>query len=168
MSHFLVFCIYSDRNPCRLAVWRHRPNAYRYPQRTPEPTDSRCEGRVFYVVEFVHGRKKKRLPSLTNSSTGHLGLRLALGRLLTADLDALQDVLAVLVELELGDDDLAGVDADGDARAGNLLACDPLDVDDILEAVDREDLALLVLVEASDNLDLVTLPDGDAADLERK
>jgi hypothetical protein len=38
------------------------------------------------------------------------------------------------------------VDADGDALAGSLLACDPLNVDDVFETVDGKDLALLVLV----------------------
>lgn len=85
---------------------------------------------------------------------------------LTAGLDALQDVLAVLVELELLDDDLAGVDAQGHALAGSLVAGDTLDVDLVLETVDRGDLALTALVGAADNLDLVILADGDAADLE--
>lgn len=34
-------------------------------------------------------------------------------RVLPTGLDALQNVLTVLVELQLGDDDLGGVDADG-------------------------------------------------------
>lgn len=84
---------------------------------------------------------------------------------LTASLDALQDVLAVLIELELLDDDLAGVDAEGHALAGRLVAGDALDVDLVLEAVDRQDLALAALVGAPDDLDLVVLADGDAADL---
>lgn len=114
-------------------------------------------------------QKKERLRIPTKFSTPNdLGLRLALRGLLAAGLDPLQDVLTVVVELELGDDDLAGVDADGDALAGGLLASHPLDVDDILETVDRGNLALLVLVRAPDDLDLVTLPDGDAADLKRE
>lgn len=91
---------------------------------------------------------RKTIPiSIESSKTaGRLGLGLVPGGLLAADPAALQDALAVLVELELGDDDLAGVDADGDALAGSLLACDPLNVDDIFETVDGKDLALLVLV----------------------
>ena len=84
---------------------------------------------------------------------------------LTAGLDALQDVLAVLVELELLDDDLAGVDAEGNALAGGLVAGDALNVDLVLEAVDGGDLALAALVGAPHDLDLVVLADGDAADL---
>jgi hypothetical protein len=37
---------------------------------------------------------------------------------------ALQDLLTVLVELELGDDDLGGSDGDGDGLAVALLAND--------------------------------------------
>ena len=93
------------------------------------------------------------------------GGALALGGSLTTGLDAFQDALTVLVQLQLGDDDVAGVDAEGHALAGGLLAGDTLDVDDVLETVDGGDLALLVLVGAADNEDLVVLPDGDAADL---
>ena len=96
---------------------------------------------------------------------GLLGGSLALDAGLTASLDALQDGLTVLVELQLGDDDVGGVDAQGDGLAGGLLAGDALDVDDVLEAVHGGDLALLVLVGAADDLDLVILADGDAADL---
>lgn len=57
------------------------------------------------------------------------------------------------------------MDAQGNRGASGLLAGDTLDVDHVLETVDRGDLALLVLVAAADNLDLVVLADGDAADL---
>lgn len=90
---------------------------------------------------------------------------LALVTSLAAGLDALQDGLAVLVELQLGDDDVGGVDAQRDGLAGDLLAGDTLDVDHVLETVHGGDLALLVLVGAADDLDLVILADGDAADL---
>lgn len=94
-----------------------------------------------------------------------LGSGLALGAGLTAGLDALQDGLTVLVELELGNDDVGGVDAERDGLAGGLLTGDTLDVDHVLETVHGSDLALLVLVAAADNGDLVVLADGDAADL---
>lgn len=94
-----------------------------------------------------------------------LGLALGLGSLLAAGLDALKDGLTVLVELELGDDHVGGVDAERDGLAGGLLTGDALDVDHVLEAVDRGDLALLLLVEATDDHDLVVLADGDASDL---
>lgn len=97
--------------------------------------------------------------------TRRLGGGLGLVGSLTAGLNALQDGLTVLVELQLGDDDVGGVDAERDGLAGGLLAGDTLNVDHVLETVDGGDLALLVLVGATDNLDLVILADGDGADL---
>ena len=90
---------------------------------------------------------------------------LALGLELTANLGAGQDILTVLVELELGDDDVGRVDAQGNGLTGGLVAGDTLDVDDIFQTVDGGDLALTALVAAADDGDLVVLADGDAADL---
>lgn len=94
-----------------------------------------------------------------------LGGSLGLDAELAADLDALKDGLTVLVKLELVDDDVGGVDAEGDGLAGGLLAGDALDVDDVLEAVDGGDLALAALVGATDDGDLVVLADGDGANV---
>merc|ERR1711974_310844 len=74
---------------------------------------------------------------------------------LATDLGALQDALAVLVELELGDDDVAGVQGQGDALARDLLAGDALDVDGVLEAVHRRGLTLTALHAAAHDRDLV-------------
>lgn len=60
------------------------------------------------------------------------------------------------------------MNADRHALAGGLVAGDTLDVDHIFETVNRGDLALLVLVEAADNLNLIILADGDAPDLWQK
>lgn len=98
-------------------------------------------------------------------NSAHLSGDLVGGTELTAALGAGQDVLTVLVKLELGDDDVGGVEAQRDALAGGLVAGDALDVDDVLEAVDGGDLALTALVGATDNGDLVVLADGDGADL---
>ena len=84
---------------------------------------------------------------------------------LTALGDAGKDLLTVLVELEGGDDDLGGGNAEGNGLAVGLLAGDAVDVDDPLETVDRCDLALAALVGATDNGDLIVLADGDRADL---
>lgn len=92
----------------------------------------------------------------------HLSLRLD-G--LTTLSDSLQDLLSVLVELELGDNDFAGVDADRDGLAVGLLSGHSLDVDEILETVDGCDFAFPTLVGASHNGDFVVFSDGDAADL---
>jgi len=58
---------------------------------------------------------------------------------------AVEERLAVLVELQLGDEDLGGVDADVDGGAVHLLAGDPLDVDDPAAAVHLHHLALVAL-----------------------
>lgn len=101
-------------------------------------------------------------------SKGHLSL--GAGALLlvgdTSGSDALDDVLTVLVELELGDLDLGGSDADWDGLAVGLLAGDALNVDDIFETVDGGDLALTALVGATLDDNLVVLADGNGADLE--
>lgn len=57
--------------------------------------------------------------------------------------------------MELLDDDLGGVEGDGDALAVALVAADALDVDGPLQAVDAGDLALTALVAATDDHDLV-------------
>ena len=94
---------------------------------------------------------------------------LCLGPLLLVDLtassDALQDLLPVLVELELGDFDLGRCDANWDGLAVGLLARDTLDVHNILQAVDGGDLSLAALVAAALDNDLIVLADRDSADL---
>lgn len=85
---------------------------------------------------------------------------------LTALADALEDLLAVLVALQLGDDHLGRGDAEGHGLAVGLFAGDALDLDEVLETVDGRDLALTALVGATDNGDLVILADGDGSDLE--
>ena len=93
---------------------------------------------------------------------------LGVGTELAAALGAGQNILTVLVKLELGDDDVGGVEAQGDGLAGGLVAGDALDVDNVLEAVDGGDLALAALVGTTDDGDLVVLADGDAADLMKR
>lgn len=102
---------------------------------------------------------------LVCSRVHRLSSDLGVGSEVAASLGAGQDVLTVLVKLELGDDDVGGVDAQRDGLAVGLVAGDALDVDDVLEAVDGGDLALTALVGATDDGDLVVLADGDAADL---
>jgi len=49
-----------------------------------------------------------------------------------------------------------------------LFAGDTLDVNEVLEAVDRGDLALLALVGTTDDGDFVILANGKSADLRWK
>ena len=73
--------------------------------------------------------------------------------------------LAVLVELQFGDDYLRWCNADADRLTVNLLAGDALDVHDVFETVDRCDLALTTLQSATSDNNLVVLANGDGADL---
>ena len=79
---------------------------------------------------------------------------------------ALQNLLPVLIQLQLGDLDLAGRNANRHALAVALLPRHALDVNHVLEAVDARDLALTALVAAALDDDLVVFADGDRADLQ--
>jgi hypothetical protein len=121
------------------------------------------------VVTLVGGRgyfvRGWNFSRISYDQTRYLSLLGLLLVELTALGNAGKDLLAVLVELEGGDDDLGGGDAEGDGLAVGLLAVDAVDVDDPLETVDSCDLALAALVGATDNGDLIVLADGDRADL---
>lgn len=67
--------------------------------------------------------------------------------------------------MELGDLDLGGGDADGDALTVGLLAGDALDVNHVLETVAGGDLALTALVAATLDDNLVVLAERDGTDV---
>ena len=94
---------------------------------------------------------------LSDLLLGDLALLGGLGLVTT-----LEERATVLVELELGDHDVARVDADGDDRAVRLLAGDLVDVDDPLLAVHLGDLALTALRGAAHDDHLVVLADRHA------
>ena len=71
--------------------------------------------------------------------------------------------LAVLVELEAGDDTVAGVDGELSLLSVGLFLHDFLNVNASTAAVDSLDLAFTTLEGASHDLDLVTFADGDGA-----
>lgn len=75
------------------------------------------------------------------------------------------DLLAVLVELKAGDDNVGRVDTKGNGGTVGLLTVDALDVDNPLLAVDLGDLALRALLGATDDQDLVILADRERSDL---
>lgn len=78
---------------------------------------------------------------------------------------SIQNFLAGLVHLDLGDLDVGGVDANVDGLTVGLIAGDSLDVDNVLLSVNLGDLALLTGELSTDNSDLVVLSDGEGADL---
>lgn len=85
---------------------------------------------------------------------------------LTTGLDTLKNVLTILVQLQLGDDDLGWVDTEGNGLSRGLLLDDTLDVDDVFETVDGGDLSLRSLVGTTNDHNLIILSDWDGADLE--
>jgi len=85
-----------------------------------------------------------------------------------ADLLALDEGLAVLVELELGDLDLGGVDGNGNLGAVGLLLDDAVHVDAVAAAVHSGHLGYSLLsVLPPNDLHLVVLADRKRAHLRR-
>ena len=67
----------------------------------------------------------------------------------------------VLVQLEVDNDNVAWVDANGDGGTIGLVALDTVYVNNPLLAVDLGDLSFPALVLAPDNSDFVILADRD-------
>ena len=63
----------------------------------------------------------------------------------------------VLVQLDAGDDNITGVDPNGDGSTVRFVPLDTVDVDHPLLTVDLSDLALPTLVLAPNDPDLVIL-----------
>lgn len=72
----------------------------------------------------------------------------------------------VLVQLDVDDNNVARVDANGDAGAIRLVALHTVDMDHPLLPVDLGDLSLTTFVLSPDNPDLVVFADRDGAGLE--
>ena len=90
---------------------------------------------------------------------------LPLGLLLPSLGDALQNVLPILIQLQLGDDDFGRMNRQLHGLAVGLLAHQAFNVDNVFEPVHRHDLALAPFVRAARHQDLVVFADGDGADL---
>lgn len=78
---------------------------------------------------------------------------------------SLNQSLSVLVNVQLGDDELGWVDVDWDGSTAGLLLGQLVDLDGELQSVDGGDLTLLALLGASDNQDLVVLSDRQGLDV---
>ena len=78
---------------------------------------------------------------------------------------AVEEVFAVLVEAQGGDDAVAGVDRDLGLLSVRLLLDELLNVDAPFAAVNFSDFALTILVGSADDLDSVTVADRDGAGL---
>lgn len=79
--------------------------------------------------------------------------------------DSLEDLLSVLVELELGDYDFAGVNTNWNALTIGFLSSDSFDVDEVLQSVDRGDFSFSAFLGSSNYENFVVLADGNASDL---
>ncbi|GMS86274.1 hypothetical protein PENTCL1PPCAC_8449, partial [Pristionchus entomophagus] len=77
---------------------------------------------------------------------------------------ALDDLLSVVVELQLGDSDVGGVDSDVDGRSVRLLTDDLVNVDDELLAVHAHDASRVALVVTTGDGNLIVHSDGNGAD----
>lgn len=82
---------------------------------------------------------------------------------LTALLDNVS--LSLVVQVQLGDDNLGWVDVDWDRSTRGLLLLQLVDLDRELQSVDGGDLTLGTLLRTSDNSDLVLLSDWDRSDV---
>ena len=81
---------------------------------------------------------------------------------------ALQQRLAIGVQVEFGDDALGWMDSQRDGRPVVLLPRDSLYVNDILTTVDLGDLAVAILEGTTDDLDFIFLTDGNGTNLKKK
>ena len=105
---------------------------------------------------------EERLHTLIRSV--HLAKLLVLVLGIRAALLAFEEGLAVLIELEGGDDTVAGVDGKVGLLGVELLTNDFLNIKASAAAVDGLDLTFTSLHGSADNLNRVTLADGDCTD----
>ena len=97
---------------------------------------------------------------LSDLLLGNLTLLTLLGAVTT-----LKDGTTILVELKLGDLNVAGVDANLNSGAVGLLASDLVDVDHPLLTVDLNDLTVTALGGTTHDDDLIVLADGHATNV---
>ena len=76
-----------------------------------------------------------------------------------------EEILAVLVKSQVGDDAVAGVDRDFSLLSVHLLLHELLNVDAPSAAVNFSDFAFTVLVGSANDLDGVSISDGDGPGL---
>jgi hypothetical protein len=81
---------------------------------------------------------------------------------------AVKDSLAGVIQLELVDDNVGGVDANRSRGTVDLFTGDTFDVDNPLLTVDLDDLAFTTLVGTTDNGNFVVTTDRHGADLSEK
>jgi len=75
---------------------------------------------------------------------------------------ASDELLAVGVNLQVGDDEVGSSKVHGHGVTTGLVSRDLLDVNSVFQTVDSRNFALLALVGATDNLDGVVTADGES------
>jgi hypothetical protein len=85
-----------------------------------------------------------------------------------SNLDPLQYALTVLVQLQLLNDAVRRMDADGYRLTRGFLADYTLNVDDVFETVDRRYFAFTAFVRTAGNDDFVVFPDWNGTNLWKK
>lgn len=78
---------------------------------------------------------------------------------------SLNQSLSLVIQVQLGDDDLRWVNVDWDRSTRRLLLLQLVDLDRVLQSVDGRDLTLRALLRTSDNSDLVLLSDWERSDV---
>ena len=86
---------------------------------------------------------------------------------LTTLADSLEDLLSVFIELQLGDDNLAGVNTDRYALTVRLLSADSFNVNEVLQSVDGGDFSFSTLLRSTNHSYFVVLSDRNASNLQR-
>lgn len=87
------------------------------------------------------------------------------GILSGSTLSALKKGLTIVIKLQLGDDDVGGVDLLGDSGSVGLGGSDTLNKKSKLLAVDAENLTRAILLITTDDGDLIILTDRNRANV---
>lgn len=78
---------------------------------------------------------------------------------------SLNQSLSLVIQVQLGDDDLRWMNVDWDRSTRRLLLLQLVDLNRVLQSVDGRDLTLRTLLRTSDNSDLILLSDWERSDV---
>lgn len=124
-----------------------------------------------YRIEIATNRNKRSFVVLLNHSFLSFGgdvkccVKFIIHLLNIDTTSSLEDGLSVLVEVQLGDNNVRSVDVDRNRVTVRLLLGNLLDLDGPLKSVNLRNLAFSALVGTSDNSDLVVLSNRDGSNL---
>lgn len=78
---------------------------------------------------------------------------------------SLNQSLSLVIQVQLGDDNLRWVNVDWDRSTRRLLLLQLVNLNRVLQSVDGRDLTLRTLLRTSDNSDLILLSDWERSDV---